>query len=50
MRGLMGRSLGREICEELEIKIDETYLVVNCCCPLYVLKVSEKMVSFIFPT
>ena len=29
----MRRSLGLEICKEMEIKIDETYHVVSCCCP-----------------
>ena len=27
------RSLGLEICYKMEIKIDETYHVVSCCCP-----------------
>ena len=29
----MGQSLGLEICEKMEIKTDETYQVVSCCCP-----------------
>ena len=28
----MRRSLGLEICKKMEIKIDETYHVVSCCC------------------
>ena len=46
----MGRSLGLEICWQMEIKIDETYHVASCCCPLYAHEVSMKIVSFIFPT
>ena len=29
----IGRSLGVEICWNMEIKIDETYHVASCCCP-----------------
>jgi len=29
----MRRSFGLEICWKMEIKIDETYHVVRCCCP-----------------
>ena len=43
----MGQSLGLEICEKMEIKIDETYQVVSCCCPLCVREVSRKIVCFI---
>ena len=28
----MRRSLGLEICKKMEIKINETYHVVSCCC------------------
>ena len=27
------RSLGPKICSKMEIKIDQTYHVVSCCCP-----------------
>ena len=33
----------------MKIKIDETYHVASCCCPLSAHKVSGKIVSFIFP-
>ena len=46
----MRRSLGLEICYKMEVKIDETYHVAICCCPLYAHKVAGKIVSFIFPT
>ena len=29
----MGRSLGQEICQKMEIKIDETFHVASFCCP-----------------
>ena len=29
----MRRSLGLKMCQEMEIKIDETYHVASCCCP-----------------
>ena len=34
----------------MEIKINETFHVASCCCPLYAHEVSGKIVSFIFPT
>ena len=34
----------------MDIKINETYHVASCCCPLYAHEVSGKIVSFIFPT
>ena len=33
----------------MEIKIDETYYVASCCCPIFAHEVSGKIVSFIFP-
>ena len=41
----MGRSLGLEICQKVEIKIDEIYHVASCCCPQYAPDVSRKIAS-----